>query len=45
MAREILISEQAYEALKDRIRVTEKGMIPLKGKAKKICVYSVEEVL
>ena len=34
MAREILISEQVYEALKDRIRVTEKGMIPLKGKAK-----------
>ena len=45
MAREILISEQVYEALKDRIRVTEKGMIPLKGKAKEICVYSVEEVL
>ena len=44
-AGEILVSEQVYEALKDRIRVTEKGMIPLKGKAKEICVYSVEEVL
>ena len=44
-ASEILISEPVYEALKDRIRVTEKGMIPLKGKAKEICVYSVEEVL
>ena len=37
MAREILISEQVYEALKDRIRV--------KGKAKEICVYSADEVL
>ena len=44
-ASEILISEPVYEALKDCIRVTEKGMIPLKGKAKEICVYSVEEVL
>ena len=44
-ASEILISEQVYEALKDRIRVTEKGMIQLKGKAKEICVYSVDAVL
>lgn len=44
-ASEILISEQVYEALKDRIRATEKGMMSLKGKAKEIRVYSVDEVL
>lgn len=42
---EILISEPVYEALKGRIRVTAKGQMPLKGKAKDIRVYSVDEVL
>lgn len=44
-ASEILISEPVYEALRERICVTEKGMMPLKGKAKDIRVYRVDEVL
>ncbi|MCD8151954.1 MAG: adenylate/guanylate cyclase domain-containing protein [Clostridiales bacterium] len=42
---QILISEYVYEPLKDRMKVTEVGKIPLKGKSKEIMVYSMDEVL
>ncbi len=44
-ARQILISEYVYEAIKDRIEVTDIGEIPLKGKSKGIFVYQVDKVL
>lgn len=43
--RQILISEMVYEKVKDRIEATSIGEIPLKGKSKPICVYSVDKVL
>ena len=42
---QILISSDVYEALKDRLEVTEIGVIPLKGKSNGICVYQVDKVL
>lgn len=41
---QILISEAVYEAVKDRISVTEVGVIPLKGKSNDVFVYQVDEV-
>lgn len=43
--RQILISEMVYEKVKDRVEVTSMGEIPLKGKSRSICVYSVDKVL
>lgn len=44
-AGQILISEDVYNAVKDRVKVSEVGEIPLKGKQKGVFVYSVDEVL
>ena len=41
---QILISEFVYEAVKDRVEVTEIGEIPLKGKSKGVFVYQVNKV-
>lgn len=41
---QILISEFVYEAVKDRVEVTEIGEIPLKGKSKGVFVYQVDKV-
>ena len=41
---QILISEYVYEAVKDRVEVTEIGEIPLKGKSKGVFVYQVDQV-
>lgn len=43
-AGQILISEYVYEAVKDRVEVTEIGEIPLKGKSKGVFVYQVDQV-
>lgn len=42
---QILISSEVYEAVKDRIEVSEIGVIPLKGKSNGVFVYQVEKVL
>ena len=42
---QILISEYVYEAVKDRVEVTEIGEIPLKGKSKGVFVYQLDKVL
>ena len=42
---QILISHDVYEAVKDRVKVTEVGVIPLKGKSNEIFVYQLDEVL
>lgn len=42
---QILISEYVYEAVKDRVEVTEIGEIPLKGKSKGVFVYQVDQIL
>lgn len=41
---QILISEDVYEAVKDRVEVTAIGEIPLKGKSKGVFVYQLDEV-
>ncbi len=41
---QILISEQVYEAVKDRVSVTPIGEIPLKGKSNGVFVYQLDEV-
>jgi len=41
---QILVSEFVYEAIKDRIDVTEVGEIPLKGKNKGVFVYQLDSV-
>ncbi len=41
---QILISEDVYEKIKDRIEATPIGEIPLKGKSNKIMVYSVDSI-
>ncbi|MGN0350515.1 MAG: CHASE2 domain-containing protein [Roseburia sp.] len=41
---QILISSAVYEQVKDRVEVTPIGEIPLKGKAKGVFVYQVDEV-
>ncbi len=43
-AEQILISEDVYEKLRDRIEATPVGEIPLKGKSNKIMVYSVDSI-
>ena len=43
-AGEILVSEQVYEAIKDRICVGEKRQLSVKGKEKIINVYCVEKL-
>lgn len=43
-AGQILISEQVYEALKDRICANSIGAIPLKGKSANIEVYEVTSI-
>ena len=42
---QILISDDVYQCVKDRIEVEEIGEIPLKGKTKGVMVYSVTNVL
>ncbi len=41
---QILISEDVYEAVKDRVSVTPIGEIPLKGKSNGVFVYQLDEV-
>lgn len=41
---QILISEQVYEAVKDRVLVTPIGEIPLKGKSNGVFIYQLDEV-
>lgn len=41
---QILISEQVYEAVKDRIAVSPIGEIPLKGKSRGVFVYQVDSL-
>ena len=41
---QILISEFVYEAIKERVEVTEIGEIPLKGKSKGVFVYQLDKV-
>ncbi len=43
-SEQILISEDVYEQIKDRIEATPVGEIPLKGKSNKIMVYSVDSI-
>ena len=42
---QILISSDVYEAVKDRVQVSEIGVIPLKGKSNGVFVYQLEQVL
>ncbi len=42
---QILISQDVYEVVKERVHVNEIGIIPLKGKSKGVFVYEVTEVL
>lgn len=42
---QILISSDVYEAVKDRVKVSEIGVIPLKGKSNGVFVYQLEQVL
>ena len=41
---QILISQQVYDNVKDRVEVTAIGEIPLKGKEQGVFVYQVDEV-
>ena len=41
---QILISDEVYQAVKDRVEVEPIGEIPLKGKTKGVMVYSVKKV-
>ncbi len=41
---QVLISQEVYDRVKDRIEVEEVGEIPLKGKAKGVFVYSLVSV-
>lgn len=42
---QILISSEVYEAVKQRVSVTEIGNIPLKGKSNGVLVYQVDNVM
>lgn len=42
---QVLISKAVYERIQDKIKVTELGEIPLKGKSTNVFVYSVDEIL
>lgn len=44
-AGQILISSEVYEAVKDRVKASEIGELPLKGKSRGVFVYQVEQVL
>ena len=41
---QILISKDVYEAVKDRITVSDIGVIPLKGKSNEIYVYQLDSI-
>ncbi len=41
---QVLISQEVYDRVKDRIEVEKIGEIPLKGKSNGVCVYSVISV-
>lgn len=41
---QILISQEVYDAVKDRVEVTSIGEIPLKGKKQGVFVYQLDEV-
>ena len=41
---QVLISEEVYEKVKDRVTVKPVGTIPLKGKSKDVFVYSLTGV-
>lgn len=41
---QILISQEVYDNVKDRVEVTPIGEIPLKGKSQGVFVYQVDEV-
>lgn len=43
-AGQILISQQVYDNIKDRVDVTPMGEIPLKGKSNGVFVYQVDKV-
>ena len=43
-ASQILISQQVYDVVKDRVKVTPIGEIPLKGKSVGVFVYQVDDV-
>ncbi len=38
---QVLISEYIYQRVKDRVKVQEIGVIPLKGKSRGVCVYEL----
>ena len=42
---QILISRSVYEAVKDRVRVTDVGALPLKGKNNEVYIYQLDEVM
>lgn len=42
---QILISRSVYEAVKDRVRVTDVGALPLKGKSNEVYIYQLDEVM
>lgn len=42
---QILISQAVYDQVRNRVRVTEMGAIPLKGKSTDVFVYQLDEVL
>ena len=44
MEGQVLISDEVYNRVKDRVEVEEVGEIPLKGKSKGVFVYSVVSV-
>ena len=41
---QVLISDEVYERLKDRIEVDAVGEIPLKGKSRNVFVYSLKAI-
>ena len=41
---QVLISEEVYKQVKDRVTVEPIGTIPLKGKSKEVFVYSLTGV-
>ncbi len=43
-AGQVLISQKIYDRLKDRIKVNEVGVIPLKGKSEGVFVYELVDI-
>lgn len=43
-AGQILLSQDVYEAVKDRVRATPMGEIALKGKSNGVCVYQLDKL-